>query len=168
MLHQEVPFPRSSWRWVSNATETREVWRRFIVEFGEIPIDRFTLDHAERAMQGLPERAKRPATRRAYAQALARTLKLAEYPLRLIERSPLPKGFLPKIGKPPAFPYLYPSEDAALMACPKVPYCDRLLFGILAREGMRAGEAAALRFRDLDLATGSISLAENKTDDPRT
>jgi len=138
------------------------------MKLGEIPIDRFTLDHAERAMQGLPERAKRPATRRAYAQALARTLKLAEYPLRLIERSPLPKGFLPKIGKPPAFPYLYPTEDAALMACPKVPYCDRLLFGVLAREGMRAGEAAALRFRDLDLNAGCISLAENKTDDPRT
>ncbi len=68
------------------------------MKLGDIPIDRFTLEHAERAMQGLPERAKRPATRRAYAQVMARTLALAVYPLRLIDHSPLPKGFLPKIG----------------------------------------------------------------------
>ena len=138
------------------------------ITLGDIPIDRFTLEHAERAMQGLPERAKRPAMRRAYGQVMSRTLALAVYPLRIIDRNPLPKGFLPKNGKPPAFPYLQPTEDAALMACTNVPYCDRLLFGVLSREGLRAGEADALQFRDLDLNTGSISLGENKTDDPRT
>ncbi len=138
------------------------------MKLGDIPIDRFTLEHAERAMQSLPERCKRPATRRAYAQVMSRTVALAVYPLRLIDHSPLPKGFLPKIGRPPAFPYLFPAEDASLMACTEVPFCDRLLFGVLAREGLRAGEAAALQFRDLDLDNGSISLPENKTDDPRT
>ncbi len=63
---------------------------------------------------------------------------------------------------------MFPAEDAALLACSEVPYCDRLLFGVLAREGLRAGEASDLQFADLDLDNGSISLRENKTDDPRT
>jgi len=135
---------------------------------GNTPIDRFTLDHAERAMRKLPERARRAGTRRHYAQLISRVLGLAVYPLRLIDRNPLPKGFLPKIGKPPTFPFLHPAEDAALLACPEVPFDDRVLYGFLAREGMRAGEAAALQWKDLDLELGSVSLDENKTDDART
>ncbi|HEY1959264.1 MAG TPA: tyrosine-type recombinase/integrase [Polyangiaceae bacterium] len=43
----------------------------------------------------------------------------------------------------------------------------RLAYGILVREGMRAGELQALRWRDLDLDHGRIRLDENKTDDSR-
>ncbi len=119
-------------------------------------------------MRQLPPGAKRPATRRHYAQVIARVLGLAVYPLRLIKASPLPKGFLPKVGKPPAFSYLYPVEDAALMACKAVPVQERLLFGFLSREGMRVSEALSLRWQDIDLERGSVSLDRNKTDDART
>ncbi len=135
---------------------------------GDTPLDRFTLDYAERAMRKLPDRARRAGTRRHHAQLISRVLALAVYPLRLIDRNPLPKGFLPKIGKPPTFPFLHPAEDAALLACGAVPFDDHLLYGFLAREGMRAGEAAALQWKDLYLELGSISLDENKTDDART
>ena len=138
------------------------------VRFGDLPISRLTIEHVEGAMRQLPAKAKRPATRRHYAQVVARVLALAVYPLRLIKASPLPKGFLPKVGKPPAFSYLYPAEDAALMACEAVPVQERLLFGFLAREGMRVSEALALRWQDVDLERGSVSLDRNKTDDART
>ena len=43
----------------------------------------------------------------------------------------------------------------------------RLLWGFLTREGMRAGEAIALTWADLDLKRGRVRLDQNKTDDPR-
>jgi len=138
------------------------------VKLGALAIDRVTLDHAERAMAQLPETARRPSTRRHYAQVLHRVFSLAVYPLRLIAASPLPRGFMPKAGKPPAFSYLYPSDDAALMACTDVPLHDRVLFGFLDREGPRAGEAASLPISAFDLERGAVRLDENKTDDPRT
>jgi len=135
---------------------------------GAIPLDAFRLDHAETAMRNLPERARRPGTRRHYAQLINRVLALAVYPCRIIGTSPLPKGFMPKVGKSPAFPFLYPDEEAALMACEQVPLGFRMLWGFLAREGCRVSEALGLTFRDVDLERGAVGLDKNKTDDPRT
>lgn len=137
------------------------------IALGAVPIYRFKLDHAEQAMRQLPESAKRPATRRHYAQVLRRVLELAVYPLRLLGQNPIPKGFMPKAGKPPAFSFLYPAEDAALMALESVPVLERLLFGVAGREGMRASELLALTWRDVDLDRGVITLDRNKTDDAR-
>lgn len=134
---------------------------------GDVPIDRFTLDHAERAMQKLPADAKRPATRKQYAQLVNRVLSLAVYPCRYIAANPLPKGFMPKAGKSPAYAYLYPAEDRALMAKFTVPLGYRLLYGFLAREGCRISEAMGLTWRDVDLERGVVTLDRNKTDDAR-
>jgi integrase len=150
--------------------------------FGALPLSAVTLDHAQAVMANLPERARRPATRRQYAQVLHRVLELAVFPCRYLTASPLPRGFMPKIGKPPAFPYLYPDEDAALLAWtaeraaaagvtaerPGIPLVRRLLWGFLAREGCRTSEALGLRVgMDVDLARGVVRLDENKTDEPR-
>ena len=55
---------------------------------GDVPIDRFTLDHAELVMRGIPpERAS--ATRRHVAQLLHRLCAMAVFRLRLIAASPL-------------------------------------------------------------------------------
>ena len=137
------------------------------VKLGDLPLSRFKLDHAEAAMRQLPKTAKRPATRRHYAQCIARVLALAVYPLRLISRNPLPKGFMPKAGKPPGFSFLYPIEEASFMACAAVPIEERLLFGFLDREGMRAGEAVRLTWNELDLESGVVTLDRNKTDEAR-
>ena len=116
----------------------------------------------------LPPEAKRPGTRRHYAQTIARVVALAVYPLRLIKLNPLPKGFMPKVGKAPAFSYLYPTEDAALLESPKVPLAYRMLWGFLAREGCRVSEAIQLRVElDVDLVRGAVKLDVNKTDDAR-
>jgi integrase len=108
------------------------------------------------------------ATRRHYAQLISKVLRIAEYPCRLIERSPLPRGFLPKIGARPALSYLYPAEDERLMACSEVPLGRRVLYGMLAREGLRMGEALALGWHHLDLEHGTVRLDRTKTGEART
>jgi integrase len=133
---------------------------------GDVPLATFTLEDAERAMAKLPE-GRTPATRRHYAQLISKVLRLAVYPLRLIERSPLPTGFLPSNKSTKATAWLYPAEDGALLACADVPLPHRVLYGLLAREGCRLGEALSLRWRDLDLARGVVTLDVNKTDEPR-
>jgi len=137
------------------------------VKLGELRLDFMTLDHADAVMRNLPKEAKRPATRRAYAQLVHRVMSLAVYPCRHIERSPIPRGWLPKAGRPPAYPYLYADEDAQLMGFKDIPLVWRLLFGFLAREGCRRSEAASFTWNDFDLERGAVSLGENKTDDPR-
>ncbi len=134
------------------------------LKFGALPLSAVTLDHCQTVMANLPKRAKRPASRRHYAQALHHVLELAVFPCRLIEANPLPRGFLPKIGEPPTFPYLYPDEDAALLAKQTIPVARRMLWGFLAREGLRRGEALALRVGlDVDLDRGVVKLDANKT-----
>jgi len=121
------------------------------IKLGDIALDRFTLQHGERAMKNLPDGAKRPGTRRHCAQLINRVLSLAVYPCRYVGTNPLPKGFTPKAGKPPAYSYLYPVEESALLGCKEVPLEYRILFGFLAREGCRTTEATSLTWRELDL-----------------
>jgi integrase len=134
---------------------------------GDVSLTHFTVDDAERAMAELPD-GRSPATRRHYAQLISKLLRLAEYPCRLIARSPLPRGFLPQPGSRPALSYLYPAEDARLLACTEVPLGMRLLYGMLAREGLRLGEALELRWRHLDLTHGTVRLERTKTGEART
>ena len=136
--------------------------------FGELPVDQIRVEHAEAVMRALPATSKRSASRRHYGQVLARVLQLATFPLRLIPQSPLPKGFLPQVGRPPAFPYLYPEDDRALLECTAVPLGRRLYWGWVAREGGRKGETARLQVRDFDLDRGIVRVDKNKTDDPRS
>ena len=88
-------------------------------------------------------------------------------PLRLRAANPLPRGFMPKIGKGKAKGWLYPDEDRKLLASPAVPLAWRVLYGFLDREGLRFSEAAALDVADVDLDRGAVKLDENKTDDAR-
>jgi hypothetical protein len=94
------------------------------------------VDDAEAVMRVLPSKLSR-ASRRHYAQLMHRILALAVFPLRLIPANPLSKGFLPKIGPGKAKGWLYPDEDATLLASSAVPLCWRILYGFLHREGPR-------------------------------
>ncbi|HWA76665.1 MAG TPA: tyrosine-type recombinase/integrase [Polyangiaceae bacterium] len=134
---------------------------------GKVQLRAFSLADAKRAMAALPKAAKTSATRRQYAQLIAKVLNYAAWPCELIPHSPLPRGFLPKVKSTKATAYLYPAEDAALMASKKVPLARRMLYGFLAREGLRLGEALSLRWADIDLERAAIKLDENKSDDPR-
>jgi integrase len=134
---------------------------------GSLPIDRVSLDHCEEVMRRLPT-SLAVASRRQVGQVLMRVFSMAVYPLRLIATSPIPsKGFLPALSKAKALAHLYPNEDLRLMQCTAVPLAYRLLWGFIAREGMRAGEVIALKRGDIDLERGGVRLDQNKTDDPR-
>ncbi len=133
---------------------------------GDRALDSLTLDDALEVLRRLPSELE-AASRRHVAQAISRIFALAVYPCRLLASSPLPRGFLPKVGRKKAKSALYPDEEARLLGCELVPLAHRMLYGFLAREGMRTGEALALEWSDLDLARGVVRLDENKTDDSR-
>ncbi len=135
---------------------------------GDVPLATFRLEDAERAMASLPASARAPATRRQYAQLIARVLGLAVYPCRIIPRSPIPKGFLPAQKSQKATAWLFPDEEQRLQACAAIPLERRVLYGLLAREGMRVSEALALRWSDLDLDRGTVRLDTNKTEESRS
>ena len=135
-------------------------------KFGDLPIAELRLEHCERVMSALPRELSR-SSRRHTGQVMHRVLGLAVYPLRLIVANPLPRGFLPKQGSTRAKSYLFPDEDRQLLACVDVPLDHRMLYGFLAREGMRKSEALRLTWRDLNLARGMVRLDSNKTDEPR-
>jgi integrase len=132
---------------------------------GDVPIDRFSVDHALVAMQALPADLK-PATRAHVARAISRVLTLAAFPCRIIPVNPLPKGFVPSPGKPPARSWWRPADDADLLECDEVPLLFRFFYGFTFREGLRESEAGGLTWRDV--AGGSLTLDENKTDDARS
>lgn len=126
----------------------------------------FTLSHAKPAMAAVPEGLS-ASTRRQYAILVSRVLSMACWPLELIDRNPLPKGFAPRTGPRPAFTYLRPDEDAKLLACTDVPFSTRLFYGFLAREGCRLGEARRLLWRHADLKHRTVRLERTKTGDVR-
>jgi len=136
--------------------------------FGPVRIPDVTLEHCERVMRRIPaDRA--PATRRHVAQCMRKVLSLAVYPGRHLASNPIPREWMPKVRSSArkAKSCLYPAEDAKLTACRGVLLERRIAYGILCREGMRASELVALRWRDVDLTNGRVRLDENKTDDPR-
>lgn len=133
---------------------------------GDVRIDAFTLDHAEKVMAGLGEGLK-PASRRQIAQLLSKVLNMAAYPCRYISVSPIPRGWLPKAPKPKPKAYLYPVEERQLLGHTDIPVAVRLAYGILAREGMRKTELLSLTWGDVDLKRGTLTLDENKSDEPR-
>lgn len=133
---------------------------------GDRELASLTIDDALEVLRKLPSELS-PASRRHVAQLLTRIFALAVYPCRLLASSPLPRGFLPKLTKKKAKAALYPDEEAALLACQGVPLGNRMLYGFVAREGMRSSEALSMTWGDLDLKRGAVRLDKNKTDDPR-
>lgn len=163
-LHRRFPDHVKEKR---SADDDRERLRRYVYPVvGDVSLKDFTLAHADAVMSSLPA-SLNPTTRRHCGQVLARLLKLAAYPARLIERSPLPPGFLPRVAQRKALAYLHPTEDAKLMACVEVDLAHRLFYGVAVREGPRRSELANMTWSQLDLDVGSVRLDENKTDDPR-
>ncbi len=136
----------------------------------DVPVNLVTKALCDEVMRRLPlppgKTEMSGSTRRQYALLITRVLNLAEL-AGYIDRTPIPRGWLPTAGPRKRFPILYPSEDTKLLACATVPLEWRLYYGFLHREGMRKSEAADLQFRDLDLDNGTISLDENKTDNAR-
>lgn len=123
---------------------------------GDVPLAEFTREHFMLAMRELPDTAKRPASRRHYAQVIVKVLRYGEFPCEVAPYR-LPKGVLPKVTKGDVvFPFLYPSEDLALLGS-SVALPLRVLVGLINREGLRTEEALTLEWARLDREHGVIS-----------
>jgi hypothetical protein len=142
---------------------------------GDVPIGVFRLEHAHEVMRRLPEGLSR-ATRRHTQQTIGRIMNLAVYPAALISASPIPKGFLVRLGKGKAKSFLYPDEEARLLGTTAVPLAHRVLYGVMAREGPRVGDflgtpkkgTKGCTWATFDLSAGILINDWNKTDDPRS
>lgn len=132
---------------------------------GGVRMREFTLDHADLVIRQptLPV-----GSRRHIALLVHRLATLATYPGKYLSHNPLPRGWLPRPEKGKAKSFIYPSEDAAMMAVTSAPLVLRLLVGFIDREGCRPAEAGSLEWTDIDLKHGVLNLDENKTDDPRS
>jgi integrase len=162
-LHDEYPDHVSKKK---TSFKDAQILERWVYEpVGHIALGAFRLQDAQEVLRRVP-RSLSSSTRRHVAQAMVRLFHLAVYPCQLIAASPIPKGFLPKVHTRPTA-YLYPKEDRSLLAHKRVPLVNRILYGFLAREGMRREEARLLTWADLDLNHGSVRLDTNKTNDPR-
>ncbi|MBK8942029.1 MAG: tyrosine-type recombinase/integrase [Polyangiaceae bacterium] len=148
-----------------DATDGYRLDKHVLPIVGAVPLRSFTLAHAERVLEQLPSELS-PASRRHVAQLVQRVLGLAVYPSSSATRLPSSR-LAPKKGTEKAKAALYPADEARLVSSPDVLLCERVLFGFLAREGMRTSEAAGLTWGNLDLDVGRVRLDENKTDDPR-
>jgi len=88
-------------------------------EIGEVPLDEFTLDMADHIL-GQPSLPR--GSVRHVAQCMLRLMNLAVYPARVLKVSPFPaKGWLPKANRLKERSYLFPHEEAAVLACIDIP-----------------------------------------------
>ena len=131
---------------------------------GDVPLTDFRFEHAELAMRSLPSELS-SGSRRHIAQLISRILRLAVYPGRIIEQSPIPKGFLPKPHGNRAQAWLYPAEERRLLAKTSIPLSHRLLYGLLAREGMRTSEAGLLTW---EISTSNVAQSRSTKTKPMT
>jgi integrase len=115
---------------------------------GDTPLSEFTLDHADHllAQPTLPAGSLRQV-----AQVIRRLFRLAVYPARILAQSPFPEGWLPPPNAQKERAYLFPSEDAALMAHTRLPLVKRLLIGFCTREGPRKDNAVTIEWSNLTL-----------------
>lgn len=133
---------------------------------GQIQVRAFEGAQGVEWAEGVLRRISKPATARQAAQAISRILTMAAFPgIRLIPHSPLPKGFVPPIPKRKAMSYLYPAEEARLMANTEIDLHLRMYFGFSIREGGRLGNFLTLKWRQVDLESRFIRLDETKTDE---
>lgn len=129
---------------------------------GHVAVRDISLELCDEVMSAL-HRSLTKATRRHVAQILVRVMNLSVYPARIRTSSPIPRGWLPKLGKKVNYPILFPNEDLALMAHASIPIHRRLLYGFLHREGLRRGDAEHLRWRQIDFAFGTLRVEDDKT-----
>jgi len=154
---------------VSTADDYLSLYRTYVkATLGKLPISAISVDHAFQVMERVPSEGASNSLRRNAGIVISRPLRLAVFPLRILERSPIPDGFLPKKKAGRAKVYLYPSEDARLLACTQIPLVLCLVYGLLTREGPRVTEACGLAVSECDLVNGVLYLDRNKTDEPRS
>jgi integrase len=133
--------------------EDLQIVSTFFPVLSNKPMSGITIDDIDAARRLIP-RGLHHNTRRKYAIRLRTVMRLAESPLRLVERAPLVE--VPKRQASNLFGFLYPQEESLLLAYIEIPLGYRVLYGFLTRNGCRIGEMCQLTWDHIDLETGDI------------
>ena len=135
----------------------RAMLATFLPVLGKLPVADITDADIAKAKALIPSGID-PDTRIVYLTRLRTVFRIARRPLRLIEQVPAEADELPA-GKPRnIFWFMYPEEDALLLACTKIPLCYRVLYGWLNRNGTRMTETLLATHDHLDLERGTFHL----------
>ena len=158
----------------SAKTDASRLEKHVYPVIGQIQVRAFQgeqgVEWAESVLKRLRTLEKPPSrsTARQVAQVVSRLLTMAAFPdIKLIPSSPLARGYIPPASKTKkAKSYLYPEEEALVMANTNVPLKLRVFYGFMIREGARLSNFLELRFSQLDLKRGIITLDDTKTGTP--
>ncbi len=119
------------------------------VRIGAIPMQGFMVDHADYVLS----RPTLPTGSILHvASIIRRVCNIAQYPGRVVTANPLPPRWAPLPRTPKEHSYLFPHEEAKVLAHSDFPLVKRLLIGFLNREGPRKENAASLTWPQLTLA----------------
>lgn len=163
-LHRQFPDDvplRNTESTIPAAIRTLDKW--ILPRIGELPIDHITFEVAEEIKKSLPHHLSADY-RRQILTPFKTVIDMCVYPLRYIERSPLPEGWLPSTQGPRDLQWLRPAEDLALMQCTAIPLCWRVLWGYYTRNGSRLNEALKVALGQFDLgAKPMVTLFRHQT-----
>lgn len=85
------------------------------------------------------------------ASLIRRICNLAVVPTKLLKLSPLPPKWAPPPNPSKAKSYLFPKEEAMLLAWTEMPLVRRILLGFMNREGPRKENAVTIEWDQLTL-----------------
>jgi integrase len=118
------------------------------LKIADTPLHKFTKAHAKHIVR---QSSLSAGSRNHVGNVLKRLFRLAHEECELIPENPLRDWRSPPKNPEKQGAYLYPTEEASLMACQKVPVVRRVLFGFAAREGIRRGRIVRLQWPKLQL-----------------
>jgi integrase len=151
-----------------SSADTDEGRIRMISEkIGQVPLLTFNDEHYWCGMRAVPA-GRSARTVQAFAQIIRRVLRIA-VEIGAVDKWPLkPTNKLPKLSAKDQkiFTFLYPSEDAQLLACDDAPFAFRVLWGFIVREGLRISEAVRIRWEHIDRKLhpdGVLKVLDTKT-----
>jgi integrase len=119
---------------------------------GNTPVTQMTKRQFSSVYHELGRKGLRDETRVYIWKLMYRVMQLAHDPLELLPSNPIPRGKKPAIEDHRRTPALLPEDDEQLLGCQAVSIHNRMLYGFLAREGMRRGEALKLQWCDVTAA----------------
>jgi integrase len=129
--------------------------------FGGVTVDQVKTQHLN-AVWAATQGRMRDSTRVYLWKTMVRVMSLCVYPLEYLPAHPIPREACPTVEDRLEKQILYPRDELQLMQCADIPVHDRMLYGVLAREGMRVGEALSLVWGNLD-DQGVLSVWQHKT-----
>ncbi len=149
---------RVNFKGARSLQKTREALAKFLPVLGPLRMDAIADADIVKAKACIPKGVD-PDTRRLYLSRIRSVFRYSLRPLRLIQVIPEEIADVPSHKKTRnLFWFLYPDEEARLLACTRIPLAWRVLYGWLNRNGGRLSETGMLDYLRFDLVTGKVRI----------